>query len=92
MWREHKEHILSQDEVERRASGRRHFNRLRQFRALERQGQVMQLLAQGIRTQQAIARQLGVHPSTISRDMQALQALSLRRCPTCGRISVPAGA
>ena len=89
MWRGHEERLLSQDEVERRASGRRHYNSVRQFRALERQGQVVRLLAQGMRTRQEIARRLGVHPSTISRDIQALQALSLRPCPTCGRVSVP---
>jgi DNA-binding CsgD family transcriptional regulator len=90
MWRGHEGRILSQDAVERRASGRRHYNRMRQFRALARQGQVVRLLAQGMRTRQEIGRRLGVHPSTISRDIQALQALSLRPCPTCGRVSVPA--
>ena len=90
MWRGHEGHILSQDEVERRASGRRHYNSVRQFRALERQVHVVRLLVQGMRTRQEIARRLGVHPSTIRRDIQALQALSLRPCPTCGRVSVPA--
>jgi hypothetical protein len=88
MWRGHEGIVLSQDEVERRASGRRHCNHVRQFRALARQRQVARLLGQGVRTRQAIARRLGVHPSTISRDIQALEALSLRPCPTCGQGAV----
>lgn len=72
MWRGHEGRILSQDEVERRASGRRHYNRVRQFRALARRHQVVRLLGQGVRTRQAMARRLGVHPSIISRDIQAL--------------------
>lgn len=85
MWRGQEGIILSQDELERRASGRRHYNSVRQFRALVRQVQVARLLAQGVRTRQEIARRLGVHPSTISRDIQVLMALTPGACPTCGR-------
>ena len=69
MWRGQAGRILSQDEVERRASGRRHDNSVRQFRATLRQMQVARLLAQGVQRRREIARQLGVHPSTISRDV-----------------------
>ena len=85
MWRGQAGRILSQDEVERRASGRRHYNSVRQFRATLRQMQVARLLAQGVRRRRAIARRLGVHPSTISRDVQAILARSPGACPTCGR-------
>jgi len=92
MWRGQAGQILSQDEVERRASGRRHYNSVRHFRATLRQMQVARLLAQGVRRRVVIARQLGVHPSTISRDIQMLMALRPGACPTCGRSFVPAWA
>jgi DNA-binding CsgD family transcriptional regulator len=85
MWRGHEDHILTQDALERRASGRRHYNSVRHFRAQYRQSQVMRLLASGIRRRVDIARRLRVHPSTISRDMQTLLALKPGACPTCGR-------
>jgi DNA-binding CsgD family transcriptional regulator len=53
--------------------------------ATRRQRQVARLLAQGVRRRVVLARQLGVHPSTISRDVQALLALSPGACPICGR-------
>jgi hypothetical protein len=58
---------------------------VRQFRALARQVQVARLLAQGVRPRVVLARQLSVHPSTISRDIQMLMALRPGACPTCGR-------
>jgi hypothetical protein len=69
MWRGHEGRILSQDEVERRASGRRHYDSWRQFCATLRQMEVARLLAQGVRRRVVLARQLGVHPSTSSRDV-----------------------
>jgi DNA-binding CsgD family transcriptional regulator len=85
MWRGHEGRFLTQDALERRASGRRHYNSMRHFRALERQRQVAHLMASGIRRRAEIARRLRVHPSTISRDIQALLALQPGACPTCGR-------
>jgi DNA-binding NarL/FixJ family response regulator len=85
MWRGHEGHMLSQDAVARRAAGRTHSNRVRQFQALARLRRVAQLLAEGIRTHAEIARRLHVHPSTISRDVQTLAALTPGACPTCGR-------
>ena len=70
MWRGHEGHMLSQDAVARRAAGRTHSNRVRQFQALARLRRVAQL---------------HVHPSTISRDVQTLAALTPGACPTCGR-------
>jgi len=58
---------------------------MRQFRAQYRRMQVARLMAQGIWRPVDIARRLGVHPSTISRDIQALLALKPGACPTCGR-------
>jgi hypothetical protein len=63
---------------------RRHYNSWRQFCALNRQREVARLLAQGVRRRVVIAKQLGVHPSTSSRDVQAILALSPGACPTCG--------
>ena len=90
MWRGHEGRILSQDEVERRASGRRHYNSLRQFKAVRRRYQVVTLLASGVSSRVDIAVRLGVHPSTISRDITALLYAQPGACPTCGRPFVPA--
>jgi hypothetical protein len=74
--------------------GRRHYNAVRQVRAIMRRVEVSKRLAAGERNQTAIARSLGVHRSTISRDVRALQRLVLqtRQCPICGHeyIRVPA--
>jgi hypothetical protein len=82
-------HTTTWDEVCRRAGGRRHYNRWRQtVRQLPRL-QAVRLLARYPLTRRgtvgAIARELGVHPATVSRDIQAL----LRehgRCPQCGQL------
>lgn len=57
----------------RRAGGRRHYNAVRQFQADERRRRVVELLdeigfCRGY--QSKIAKALGVHRSTISRDFQ----------------------
>lgn len=67
----------SWDAVCRRASGRRRYNSVRQLRALLRQIEVARLLrtyhwARGARAR--IARELGVTPGTITRDVQSLLA------------------
>src|SRR4051794_33216401 len=80
-----------------RAGGRRRYNHRRQIIAAERRALVshlsLQLLREGIaegqpfRGKQAIiANVLGVHPSTISRDLKRSRELSLylQPCPTCG--------
>jgi hypothetical protein len=75
------------DVVNRRAGGRRHYNRWRQTLALIRRTKVSRLLVRypflPRGTVTAIARQLGVHPSTICRDIKALLLLG-KPCPTCG--------
>lgn len=72
-------------DVCRRASGRRHYNAVRQFQAKKRQRDVARLLNAG-HSQSAIARALGVHRSTISRDIAALREQALAgKCPLCGR-------
>jgi hypothetical protein len=76
----------STDEAHRRASGRRQYNAVRQFRAILRRAEVAQLLNQlgyGHGVQVRIARRLGVSPATISRDVAAVLAAP-RRCPRCG--------
>jgi hypothetical protein len=90
MWRGHDERLLSQDEIARRASGRRHYTSVRQFKAVHRRGQVATLLAAGVSSRADIAGRLGVHPSTISRDIAALLGAQPDACPTCGRPFVPA--
>jgi hypothetical protein len=62
-------------EAYRRAGGRRALNARRRFQAGERQVQVAQRIAQlglqhGVRAR--IALELGVHPSTIGRDIQRI--------------------
>ncbi len=60
----------------RRAGGRRHYNRVRQFRAVQRRAQLAPMLRkEGLRWgyQTRLAAKLGVSPSTISRDMLLLR-------------------
>ena len=82
----------------RRAGGRRLFNAARQAAAAERRALVaeialrLQIKARGGSTwgtQRLIAESLGVHPSTISRDLKRSRALVLRRqsCPFCGQLT-----
>jgi DNA-binding NarL/FixJ family response regulator len=71
MQRHHWHRRTSWAEVCARASGRRHYNSVRQFRAKLRQIQVARLLRDGLR-QTHIAAVLSVHPSTVSRDVAAL--------------------
>jgi DNA invertase Pin-like site-specific DNA recombinase len=70
------------DEVCRRASGRRHYNAVRRFRAVFRRLQVVRLLgAYGLTrrgSQAKIARELGVSRSTVCRDMAFLWRASRR--------------
>jgi hypothetical protein len=90
MWRGHEDIILSQEELERRASGRRHYNSVRHFKAVLRRCQVAKLMASGVSSRIDIAARLAVHPSTISRDITALLGAQPGACPTCGRPFVPA--
>jgi len=71
--------------VARRAGGRRHYNAMRRFRATFRRFEVARLLRQGLR-QVDIARRLGVHRSTICRDVAALYEMARQwgDCPVCG--------
>jgi hypothetical protein len=75
----------------RRNAGRRHYNAVRQVRRDYRRVQVARLLLKygqdnlplhGL--QARIARELGVSPATISRDVQALLAEMRGSCPVCG--------
>lgn len=69
----------------RRASGRRHYNAVRQFRAQLRRLLVAQMLLD-LLPQAEIARRLNVHRSTITRDVDALRTATVERgqCPCCG--------
>jgi hypothetical protein len=67
---------LSFDRICHRAGGRRHYNAVRQFRALARRLKVLELADRFglfLRGAQArIARELGVHRSTVCRDLKVL--------------------
>src|SRR4051812_27357740 len=77
------------DEAHRRASGRRAYNARRAFVRTYRWRRVVELLAtyrlseRGTVT--AIARALGVHPGTISRDLKGIRDLTTT-CPRCGSV------
>ena len=79
---------VSNSEAISRAGGRRHYNSVRQWQALARAYRVMELLQDrglgyGVRTQ--IARELGVHRSTITRDVNRILRTDGTNCPTCER-------
>jgi hypothetical protein len=82
----------SDDEAHRRAGGRRRYNAWRQFLALYRRVRLMEIVARNRMdlwhrngNQQALARALGVSPSTISRDVRAIleETRPGRPCPLC---------
>ena len=77
---------LSWDQICRRAGGRRAYNAQRKFVAAFRLRDVARLLHDGLH-QAEIARRLGVHPSTVCRDVAKLHdmALTERTCPVCGQ-------
>jgi transposase len=65
--------------------GRANYNAMRRLQARRRQGKVLQLLARfgwkyGV--QSLIAQHLGVHKSTICRDLAIIMPF-YRECPTC---------
>ncbi len=78
---------INTDEAYRRAGGRRHYNAVRQFRASFRRLTVASRLLAGL-SQAAIARELGVHRSTINRDIAAMAKMARRSgfCPCCGSL------
>jgi hypothetical protein len=82
----------------RRAAGRRHYNAVRGFRRLERPLTVARLLREyagaGRGLQARIARELGVSPGTICRDVRFVHNEWRRAhlCPVCGTLALPAWA
>jgi hypothetical protein len=78
---------LSWDEVCRRAAARRRWNSLRTFLANERRRQVLELVVAlgGLErgAQSRIAEALGVHRSTISKDLKRILPLA-EVCAGCG--------
>jgi hypothetical protein len=87
---------VSTDEAQRRASGRRRHNALRHIAQARRRTEVARRLAemkrglpQGIQTE--LARELGVAPSTICRDIAALLREHRLPCPHCGSTYWPKG-
>jgi hypothetical protein len=89
------------DTVCRRNAGRRHYNAVRGFRRAARRLQVARLLLEYGRDglarhglQARIARELGVSPGTISRDVRAMREdwRRARACPLCGSPVLPAWA
>jgi len=73
------------ESVKRRAGGRRHYNSVRKLRAQVRKLEAGILFLKGMKKAD-IARQLGVHRSTITRDVQAQfrELNENRKCPLCG--------
>src|SRR5580698_6705802 len=79
---------VSDDEANRRAAGRRQYNLTRKLDSWHRVQRVIELLQDrglgyGVRTQ--IARELGVHRSTITRDVNRILKTDGTNCPTCER-------
>jgi hypothetical protein len=68
--------IVGNNEAARRAGGRRRYNLTRRFEAMRRQWRIVDLLStgayEGRGRQSRIAEQLGVHRSTVSRDLRAI--------------------
>jgi len=83
---------VSTDEAHARYLGRRRYNSLRRDQAAMRRIEVAELivaaggfLVPGVRSR--IARHLGVHRSTVSRDVRALlRGLPAPACPCCGAL------
>lgn len=77
----------TQDEAYRRHAARARWNSLRRLRAEERRQRLLALILEvgGLAwgAQSVLARRLGVHRSTVSRDVQQLLARD-PPCPTCG--------
>jgi hypothetical protein len=82
----------------RRNAGRRRYNAVRGFRRALRRAQVARLLLKYGRDglarhglQARVARELGVSPGTICRDVQAMMEDSrrARACPACGAAALP---
>ena len=66
---------LSANEASKRAGGRRRYNAWRRFLADERRIEIGRLLAQrgfGWGIQRQLAQEVGVHPSTITRDLKKM--------------------
>lgn len=87
-------------EVWARAGGRRRYNKWRQFMARYRRTAVLRLAnlyepggLWGYGVQAHVARELGVSPSTICRDIKIiLRRFHLRdECPGCGSRLLPRG-
>jgi hypothetical protein len=79
---------VSGDEAHARAAGRRLYNSVRHAQAMVRAGEVVPLLNErgfGRGVQAQIARELGVHRSTVSRDLMRALSPDGQPCRTCGR-------
>ena len=82
-------HPRTWDEVCRRAAARRRWNAVRRVVAEDRRRQVLELVLAlgGLQrgTQSRIAAALGVHRSTVCKDLRRLLPLATA-CPTCGTL------
>lgn len=79
----------TQAEVIARARGRRRYNSERHDRGIIRRAEMMRLFVEyggGRGTLARIARELGVHPSTITRDFKEAVWVHEQPCPTCGTV------
>ena len=79
--------------VQRRAAGRRRYNAVRRLRAQLRGVTAFRLMCQydwARGAQSRVAAELGVHRSTISRDLAAVpRPPDEARCPACGAVRLP---
>jgi hypothetical protein len=77
---------VSEEEMRKRACGRRRYNAVRSLLKMLRRQEVLELLEAwgfGHGVQKRIAQVLNVHPSVVSRDIQALSPF-VENCPCCG--------
>ena len=86
----------SDDEMSRRASGRRWYNSVRAFCAQQRRRRLLSILVESNLvlhkhgTQARLARELSVSRSTVNRDLKRILADARERkaCPVCQRPGV----
>ena len=87
---------MCNDEIYRRASGRRHYNSVRHFKAEQRRRRLVKMLSSRKYefilehgTQARLARALNVSKSTICRDTQAIlkKMQEHHPCPLCGAVN-----
>jgi len=80
---------MSFDEICRRASGRRAYNRRRRLARARRISAIIALQAQGIVKGRELAARLRVHEGTISRDLRFVRKVRREYARMCGAVMWP---